>query len=202
MSKLPVRWVPDELMTRAFALATKWHGSQVRKGNDDPYISHLMAVSALVIEYGGTQEQATAALLHDILEDTECTKDVLVTAVGQEVADIVEACTHATIEKTGNAETDFVQRKQLYIDHLLDPRLRESAAVLVALADKTHNAESTARNWETSTKDPETFFNDYNGNFESQKWWYESLVNVFTQSEMPEQLLDRFRIAVTTVFGS
>lgn len=188
-------------MTRAFALATKWHSAQVRKGNDDPYISHLMAVSALVIEYGGTQEQAAAALLHDILEDTECPKDVLVAVVGQEVADIVEACTHAAIEKTGDAETDFVRRKQLYIDHLLDPLLRESAAVLVALADKTHNAESTARNWEAGTKDPRTFFNNYNGNFESQKWWYESLVNAFTQLEAPKQLLDRFRTAVTTIFA-
>ena len=56
-------------MDTAFQLAESWHRYQIRKGSKVPYISHLMAVSALVLEHGGSHEQAQAALLHDILED-------------------------------------------------------------------------------------------------------------------------------------
>ena len=62
-------------MEQAFALAHRWHLGITRKGTDIPYISHLMAVCVLVLENGGTPEQTSAALLHDILEDTDCTID-------------------------------------------------------------------------------------------------------------------------------
>ena len=58
-------------MERAFALANHWHMNLVRKNTKIPYISHLMAVSALVLENGGSLDQASAGLLHDILEDTK-----------------------------------------------------------------------------------------------------------------------------------
>ena len=81
-------------MERAFALANHWHAGHMRKGTEIPYISHLMAVSALVLEYGGTTTQASAALLHDVIEDTDCTIDEIIELVGNDVAQIVWECTH------------------------------------------------------------------------------------------------------------
>lgn len=114
--KKSARWTPGSMLIDAFTLAAKWHGTQTRKGNDDPYISHLMAVSALVIEYGGTEVQAAAALLHDILEDTGCNNDDLLAVMGDEVTAIVKACTHVELPKTADREDNFRARKQIYLD--------------------------------------------------------------------------------------
>jgi (p)ppGpp synthase/HD superfamily hydrolase len=112
---LEPRFTPGQLMLDAFSLAIRWHGTQPRKGTDVPYISHLMIVGALIIEYGGTQEQCTAGILHDILEDTKCTKFILIDTVGREVTDIVEACTQAIAHKDTDTEEDFEIRKQHYL---------------------------------------------------------------------------------------
>ena len=54
---------------QALILATQLHANQVRKGSDVPYISHLLSVAALVLEDGGDEDEAIAALLHDAVED-------------------------------------------------------------------------------------------------------------------------------------
>jgi len=190
-------------MNTAFQLAESWHRGQVRKGTSIPYISHLMAVSALVLEYGGTCEQAQAALLHDILEDTELTYEELRPAVGEKVADIVRHCTHVDTsdEKTPEA---WKARKQLYIDRLIRdgrPHDDENVAdfVLVTLADKTHNIETTLRDLESGIDDEE-FFARFNVGRELQEWWYTSLVRAYLEIQLPSELVWRFRDAVCRVF--
>jgi (p)ppGpp synthase/HD superfamily hydrolase len=54
---------------RALLYATHVHGGQVRKGTNTPYVAHLLAVAAMVLEYGGDEDLAIAALLHDSVED-------------------------------------------------------------------------------------------------------------------------------------
>ena len=54
---------------RALLYATHVHGGQVRKGTSTPYVAHLLAVAATVLEYGGSEDMAIAALLHDAVED-------------------------------------------------------------------------------------------------------------------------------------
>jgi (p)ppGpp synthase/HD superfamily hydrolase len=54
---------------RALLYATHVHGGQVRKGTSIPYVAHLLAVAATVLEYGGSEDVAIAALLHDAVED-------------------------------------------------------------------------------------------------------------------------------------
>ena len=58
-------------LSEAFSLAHEFHAIQLRKSTNIPYISHLMSVSALVLEHGGDEEQAIAALLHDAIEDAD-----------------------------------------------------------------------------------------------------------------------------------
>ena len=53
----------------ALLYATRLHADQTRKGSDIPYVSHLMAVAGLTLEYGGGEDEAIAALLHDAVED-------------------------------------------------------------------------------------------------------------------------------------
>src|SRR5437762_772952 len=81
-----------ERFDRAMARAAELHRGQMRKASNVPYISHPMAVAALVLEHMGTEAQAIAALLHDVLEDTPFTEAELRTEFGGDVADIVVAC--------------------------------------------------------------------------------------------------------------
>ena len=186
-------------MERAFALANHWHMNLVRTNTKIPYISHLMAVSALVLEYGGTLTQASAALLHDVIEDTDCTIDEVIELVGDEVAQIVLACTHVEFAEITDKEAKTVAKKTFYLERLLSPD-RLAAANLVALCDKTHNIECTVRDWQISGQD-KSMFNKFNGGYEIQKNWYTSLANAFDTLDVPADLRNRFRTAVTTVFG-
>ena len=183
----------------AFALANHWHTGHMRKGTEIPYISHLMAVSALVLEYGGTLEQASAALLHDVIEDTNCTIEELIKLVSDDVAQIVLECTHVEFAEITDKEAKTVAKKTFYLERLLSPD-RLAAANLVALCDKTHNIECTVRDWQISGQD-KSMFNKFNGGYEIQKNWYTSLADAFDQLDVPADLRTRFRTAVTTVFG-
>ena len=183
----------------AFALANHWHTGHMRKGTEIPYISHLMAVSALVLEYGGTLEQASAALLHDVIEDTNCTIEEIIKLVSNDVAQIVRECTHVEFAEITDKEAKTVAKKTFYLERLLSPD-RLAAANLVALCDKTHNIECTVRDWQISGQD-ESMFNKFNGGYEIQKNWYTSLANAFDTLDVPADLRTRFRSAVTTVFG-
>jgi (p)ppGpp synthase/HD superfamily hydrolase len=83
--------------TDAFVYAAELHATQVRKGAGVPYISHLMAVSAIVLENDGTEDESIAALLHDAIEDQggDATRQEIFRRFGPEVAAIVDGCTDA-----------------------------------------------------------------------------------------------------------
>lgn len=137
----------EPLLSPQFALALQFaneiHITQARKGLGAPYISHLMAVSALVLEFGGNETQAIAALLHDSAED--CGGRTMLDEVrgkfGDEVASIVEACTD-TFE---NPKPRWGPRKKRYLQAT---RNKSPVAKLVACADKLHNLSNTLRDIE------------------------------------------------------
>ena len=85
----------SEKLARAFAFAQRAHGGQTRKGTSIPYLSHPMAVASIVLEYGGSEDQAAAALLHDTVEDCGVTYEQLSGEFGPAVARIVKDCTDA-----------------------------------------------------------------------------------------------------------
>lgn len=186
-------------MEKAFTLAYEWHTGHVRKKTTIPYISHLMAVSALVLEHGGTEKQAEAALLHDILEDTPCTYEMVKRMVGTEVADMVQACTHVENEGEKSLE-NWKVRKQIYLDHLVSAD-HNQLSLLVALADKTHNAEATFRDWIRHDRNNDWFGTVFNAPFEYQQWWYHGLLNAFRSLPVPQTLLERFELTVVEMFG-
>ena len=124
----------------AFAYTHDVHASQTRKGNGVPYISHLMGVASIVIDDGGTEDEAIAALLHDAPEDRggrERLEDIRA-RFGDTVAKIVEDCTDSwTMPKAPWAE-----RKKKYAEHA---RTLGPSSLRVSAADKVHNAYAILR---------------------------------------------------------
>ncbi len=92
-----------------FALAA--HDGQLRKGTQIPYASHLLAVASIFIDYGGDEDEAIAALLHDCIEDCGVGPEEIRARFGDEVADIVVACSDS-LEKDPNNKADWRIRKE------------------------------------------------------------------------------------------
>ena len=113
------------------------HAGQVRKGTQIPYISHLLAVTSIVLEHGATEDEAIGALLHDAGEDAGGEARIADIAVrfGDAVAAIVRGCSDTTI----NPKPPWRQRKEAYIAHLHEAT---AAMILVSAADKLHNARA------------------------------------------------------------
>jgi (p)ppGpp synthase/HD superfamily hydrolase len=121
----------------ALAYAAEVHRSQTRKGGDIPYLAHLLAVAALVLEHGGDEDQAIAALLHDAAEDAGGRRRLedIRSRFGDRVARIVDACTD-TYEVP---KPDWRERKESFLERLTE--VPEEALPVIA-ADKAHNAGS------------------------------------------------------------
>ena len=157
----------------AFNFAVQLHASQIRKGSGTPYISHLMAVTALVLEDGGDEDQAIAALLHDAVEDQggKRTLQEIRRRFGDRVALIVEACSDSFI----TPKPPWRKRKETYISHL---QIAPKEVRRVSLADKLHNAQSILRDLR---QEGETVWQRFNGGKEGTLWYYTSLVDIFQQ---------------------
>ena len=194
-------WQPTELLETAFGIASWAHKDCVRKGTSVPYISHLLAVSALVIGHGGNEVQTAAALLHDVIEDTEIDEFMLRALIDRPVVDIVVDCSD-TQKKPKPA---WRPRKEKYLKHLremiAEPEVNPT--ILVALADKVHNAETTADTVLHKGKTAKEIYDDpnFNAKVDEQKWWYESLVTEFHKSKVAPDLVDRLDRAVKAIFN-
>jgi (p)ppGpp synthase/HD superfamily hydrolase len=130
---------------RAILYATHIHGGQVRKGTSTPYVAHLLAVAATVLEYGGDEDLAIAALLHDSVEDQggKARLQDVRNRFGERVARIVEACSDSLADTAkGERKADWQERKEAYLNHLLKA---DEDVLRVSLADKVHNARSILR---------------------------------------------------------
>ena len=130
---------------KALLYATHVHGGQARKGTPIPYIAHLLAVSATVLEYDGCEDMAIAGLLHDAVEDQggEPRLADIRNRFGDRVADIVRSCSDTVANTSaGQQKEDWNTRKKRYVEHL---SLVDEDTLLVSLSDKIHNARSILR---------------------------------------------------------
>ncbi|MDZ8258497.1 HD domain-containing protein [Nostoc sp. ChiQUE01b] len=165
----------------ALVYATQLHAQQVRRISGVPYVSHLLSVTALVIEDGGSEDEAIAALLHDAIEDQggRITGEIIRQKFGDKVADIVESCTESDVVP----QPSWKERKQKYLENIS----QGSPEVLrVALADKVHNARSNLIEWD--------LYGDKAWNKEQRQrtlWFYRSVIAVaqtLTDSRLVEEL--------------
>ncbi|MBV8063676.1 MAG: bifunctional (p)ppGpp synthetase/guanosine-3',5'-bis(diphosphate) 3'-pyrophosphohydrolase [Nevskia sp.] len=127
------------LYDQALNFARVLHNAQRRKSNGAPYLSHLLEVSGLVLEYGGDEAQAIAALLHDAIEDqatafggAELLRDIIAQKFGPTVLPLVELCSDCE----GHPKPAWIWRKQR---HLVRLSQASAADCLVPACDKLHN---------------------------------------------------------------
>lgn len=161
---------------RAFVYAAHIHAAQRRKGTKTPYLAHLMAVTATVIEYGGDEDQAVAALLHDAAEDQGglARLEDIRARFGERVANIVEHLSDNLGDERGKDET-WEKRKEAYLKAL---KSHPDESVLVSLADKVHNARSTLRDLRTPGVGVKVW-DRFRRPREKTLWYYNALSSVF-----------------------
>jgi (p)ppGpp synthase/HD superfamily hydrolase len=162
------------------------HRTQTRKGGDVPYLGHLLSVAGLVIEAGGTETQAIAALLHDAAEDQggEQTLARIRDKFGADVAAIVAECSD-TFEMPKPA---WQERKQRYIDHLVDA---SDGAILVSLADKLDNARALLRGFREHGDELWQRFSVHDP--QRHLWYYRALLAVYERRNTTTWLVDELR---------
>ncbi len=171
-SPAPAAGVPGPRLAEALAFAVARHGAQVRKGTAIPYVTHLMAVSALVGEAGGGEDEMIAALLHDVVEDAGGAPVLaeIRERFGGTVADIVEGCTD---DDSGGEKAPWLERKRAYLAHLVTAPL---PVLRVSCADKLHNARSIARDLRDHGP---AVFKRFRADREGTLWYYRSLARLF-----------------------
>ena len=103
------------VITAAKMMAGKAHEGQTRKYSSLPYIVHPIEVATIVESAGGTDEMIAAALLHDVIEDTDFTYEDIAEKVSPEVADLVQGMTEVAKPEDGNRAKRKSMDKQLTI---------------------------------------------------------------------------------------
>jgi (p)ppGpp synthase/HD superfamily hydrolase len=167
----------------ALVYAHQLHRHQIRKASGTPYIAHLLSVTALVLEDGGSEDEAIAALLHDAVEDQggQATREEIKQRFGETVVAIVDGCTESdTIPKP-----PWRDRKQRYLEQL---RQGSPSVRRVALADKLHNARTILFDYQ---QHGENVWSAFSAGKEGVLWFYHSLLQLYplTQSSpMVEEL--------------
>ena len=174
----------------AMTYAHKVHKDQKRKGTNIPYISHLIAVSSLVMENGGTEDEAIAALLHDAVEDQggEARLKDIKAKFGDIVAKIVDECSD-THEET---KPEWRERKEKYIAALAG---KSKSGILVSLADKVHNIGTIIADYRIIGDD---LWNRFKGGKEGTLWYYKSLSEIYLD-HCPGSLAEEMERRVHTI---
>lgn len=174
----------------AVAYALEVHGEQARKLGSRPYVEHLFEVSALVLEDGGDEDEAIAALLHDALEDQpdKTSPEEIEKRFGERVLSIVRACSDTPPDYRGGEKPDWRVRKQAYLAHLR----REGSRV--ALADKLHNARSLLAELHARG---DSVWSEFNAGKEQQLWFYRAVVAAFRENGIGGPMLEDLDRTVT-----
>lgn len=163
-----------ERFDEAYILASELHREQKRKGNNTPYLAHLLAVASIVLDSGGDEDAAIAGLLHDAVEDQGglATLERIRAAFGDRVASLVMECS----DNEGEPKRPWLERKQDFI--ALIPQLSPDAR-LIAIADKLHNARTLLTEY---LRQGEEVWNRFNGQREGTLWYYRSAYEAFAAS--------------------
>jgi (p)ppGpp synthase/HD superfamily hydrolase len=181
----PIKLGPRFL--RAFEFAAGKHAGQARKASTVPYLAHLMGVASLVLEFGGDEDMAIAALLHDVVED--CGGAPMLKQVqrrfGPRVARIVAGCT----DSDTYPKPPWRERKETYIQHLRDADVETR---LVSAADKLNNVRSILADYREVG---ESVWDRFTGAREGTLWYYRALLEEFLRRK-PNRLVREFELAV------
>jgi len=184
----PLTAVPlGERFEDALIFAGKSHAGQTRKGSTVPYIAHLIGVTSLVLEAGGDEDLAIAALLHDVVEDCGGAPmlKVIRKRFGKRVAKIVDGCT----DSDSFPKPPWLERKQTYINHL---KKADADTRLVSAADKLHNVRSIVADYRVIG---ESVWSRFSGGRDGTLWYYRALMDEFQQRK-PNRITRELQLAV------
>jgi (p)ppGpp synthase/HD superfamily hydrolase len=172
---------------RAFLFAADKHAGQARKTTTVPYIAHLMGVTSTVLEFGGDEDLAIAALLHDVVEDCggAPTLSEVRRRFGKRVAKIVDGCT----DSDTYPKPPWRQRKEDYLLHL---RKADADTRLVSAADKLNNVRSIVADYREFG---ESIWARFNGGRDGTLWYYRALLGEFL-GRKPDRLVRELELAV------
>lgn len=179
-----------ERFERALVMAARLHGDQNRKGSDVPYVAHLLAVTGLVLEYGGDEDAAIAALLHDAAEDQggRETLERIRAEFGDGVADVVLECS----DTLADPKPPWRRRKEAYLASI--PH-RSRRAILVTAADKLHNARCILAG---HRRQGEEVFEIFRGGTDGTLWYYGELTRLL-DGKAPEGLVQELERVVAAI---
>lgn len=143
-----------------------------RKGSGIPYVTHLFAVTALVGEHGGDEDQLCAAMLHDWLEDIPgADRGVLAARFGERVAWLVEALT----DSVEHPKPPWRERKERYLEHL---RFEPPEVKLVSCADKLHNCRTLVMDHRALG---DALFDRFRGRRDGTLWYYRAVTDALAE---------------------
>jgi (p)ppGpp synthase/HD superfamily hydrolase len=163
-----------ERFEQALQHATRLHKVQTRKGTTIPYVAHLLAVAAIVLEDGGDEDEAIAALLHDAVEDQggRPTLEEIRRLFGDRVAEIVEGCSDTDVVP----KPPWRRRKELYIEHI---RTARPEVLRVSAADKLHNARAILADFR---RHGDAIWPRFSGAREGTLWYYRTLITAYREA--------------------
>lgn len=153
----------------ALVFACSHHHGQERKGSGAPYITHPLAVSSIVGQFGGDEDQAIAGLFHDLMEDCGVTERQIATRYGERVASIVMACT----DTTERPKPPWRERKEAHVAHV---RHKPAHVKLVIAADKLHNALCILSDRRRPSIG-ESVWDLFNADRNSVRWYYRAMAS-------------------------
>src|SRR5450755_2551991 len=177
-------------LQRAFRYAAEKHDGQTRKQTAVPYLSHLMAVASLVLEAGGDEDIAIAALLHDVVEDCGGMPRLgeILREFGPRVAKIVEGCT----DSFGEPKAEWTERKK---DYLLAVKHADADTRLVSASDKLHNVRTILADYR---QHGEKIWERFTGKKEGTLWYYRALADEYRRRN-PNRNTRELEIAITAL---
>lgn len=179
------RTMPKTRLTPRFAEALQYaidaHDVQVRKGTDTTYVAHLLGVASLVLEHGGSEDEAIAGLLHDTIEDCGWHHEAIVRErFGGRVADIVVGLTDGkkeekdAVNQTPAAKrADWDRRKREYLAKLAH---HDDGVLLVSCCDKLYNARAIVTDVRASGL---RVFQRFTAGRRGTLWYYKKLARIF-----------------------
>lgn len=175
----------------ALVYAARLHGNQERKSTGVPYVTHLLAVAAIVGENGGTEDEVVAALLHDAPEDAggEARLAEIRARYGDAVADVVAGCSD-TYEVP---KPPWRRRKEAFVSRIAGA---PAPVRLVVAADKLHNARSVLQDYRTVGED---LWDRFNGGRDGTLWYYRAVADALEEKGNAPPVVDELDRVVTEI---
>lgn len=174
----------------ALLLSARLHTGQVRKISGTPYLGHLLGVCAIVLEHGGDEDEAIAALLHDAVEDQggQSTREEIRRRFGQQVIEIVDGCSDTTV----SPKPPWRERKEAHVREMAGA---SRSVRLVMAADKLDNARALAREYR---RRGESLWSHFRGGREGTLWYYRAMLEALRESSRSE-LIEELHRAVAEI---